>query len=368
MAATLLGLPTLSSFFSAPRPSHAATALTTSAKIEIERVQTIYSDGQHHAFTSITQWRDRFYVAFRTATSHATPWDKGWENVDLQPGYITLAESSDLSNWTTRVVLNTQYDDRDPKLLATHDRLYVYSTSIVGPATTTNPQETYMVFTEDGQKWTHPVSAYRYNYGFWKPKEHQGAYYTAADIDVTPSNSRRIMQVELLRSEDGQFWQPISVITRDGKRTETAIVFLEDDVILAICRQNVLAIARPPYVEWQPVGADEGQRYQVMPIGIPGPAVERVGNTVLVCCRGRKQEFPDDGPGQYRTSLFTLDPNDMSLRWHTNLPTEWGGDQSYAGILPLDEHRVLVSYYDGELYQKGVPKWSDIRLAELCVK
>ena len=333
--------------------------------IHLENVRTIHTDGEHHAFTSIARWRGKYYVAFRSATSHATPWDEGWEEIDLEPGRITLAESTDLTNWTTKVVLNTQFDDRDPKLLATEDRLYIYATSIIGPATTTFPQETYMVFTSDGENWTKPVSAYRYNYGFWKPKLHQGIYYAAADVDVTQPGQRKTMQVELLRSEDGQLWQPVSTITRGSKRTETSLVFLEDDSLLAVCRQSVLAVAQPPYREWKPVGLDQGALYEVMPIGIPGPAAELIGDTVVVCCRGRKNEFPDDSPGQYRTSLLTLDRSDMSLNWHINLPTEWGGDLSYAGILPLDDSRFLLSYYDGELYEKGVPKRSDIKLAEI---
>ena len=98
-----------------------------------------------------------------------------------------------------------------------------------------------------------------------------------------------------------------------------------------------------------------------------GPAAELIGDTVVVCCRGRKQEFPDDAPGQYRTSLLTLDRANMKLNWHTNLPTEWGGDLSYAGILPLDDERFLLSFYDGELYEKGVPKRSDVKLAEIRI-
>lgn len=337
-------------------------------KIEVEKVETIFSDGNHNAFTSIATWRGSYYVAFRSANTHATPWDEGWEDLDVKRGHITLAQSTDLRHWSTTVVLNTPHDDRDPKILVTGDRLYVYSASIIGPGDRTPAQESYMVFTEDGQHWTKPVSAYRYNYGFWKPKTYQGTHYVAADIDVTLPGGKRTMQVELLSSPDGQLWQPVSLVTRGGKRTETALVFLEDGSLLAIVRQNILLVAPPPYTEWSEVGPLSGERYQFMPIGIHGPAAERMGSTIVVVCRGRKQDFPDDQPGQYRTSLFTLNRETMSLDWHYNLPTEWGGDVSYAGILPLDDKRLLVSYYDGELYEKGVFKRSDIKLAQLVVK
>ena len=130
-----------------------------------------------------------------------------------------------------------------------------------------------------------------------REESRQGVYYTAADIDVTRPGGRKLMQVELLRSEDGQLWQPVSTITRDSKRTETALVFLEDDSLLAVCRQSVLAIAQPPYHEWKPVGLDPGALYQVMPIGIPGPAADRIGDTVVVCCRAASRSFLMTVPG-----------------------------------------------------------------------
>ena len=65
--------------------------------------------------------------------------------------------------------------------------------------------------------------------------------------------------------------------------------------------------------------------------------------------------------------MFTIDPEDYSLSWQTNLQTEWGGDQSYAGMLALNDKRLLVCYYDGEAYERGAPKRSDIKLATVSV-
>ena len=41
----------------------------------MEKVETIYSDGRHNGFTSLARWRSKYYVAFRSATTHASPWD-----------------------------------------------------------------------------------------------------------------------------------------------------------------------------------------------------------------------------------------------------------------------------------------------------
>ena len=87
----------------------------------------------------------------------------------------------------------------------------------------------------------------------------------------------------------------------------------------------------------------------------------------MFSCRTSGKHHPDDQPGDGRTGLFTIDPSDYSLTWHANLQTEWGGDQSYAGMLALDDRTLVICYYDGEPYQRGAPKRSDIKLATVSV-
>jgi hypothetical protein len=221
-------------------------------------------------------------------------------------------------------------------------------------------QETLVSYTEDGRNWSAPVSAYQYNYGFWKPKSHGGVYYVAADVDDSASGApaKERGRVELLRSEDGLHWQPISIITQGNRCTETSLVFLKDESLVAITRQRVLSVSRPPYTQWSRLGPER-------PFSMSGPAAELVGDTVLVSCRVHRRDISDQQPGETRTGLFTLDVESGSLEWRMNLPTQWGGDQSYAGILPDGEKRALVSYYDGQMYQPGVPVQSDIMLATI---
>ena len=336
--------------------------------LTINRTATIYTDGRHNAFTSMVRWRDRYYVAFRSADTHATTWEDGWGDSPATYGKIILLESSDLKAWTSSVVIDSEYDDRDPKLLATAERLYVFSTSLIGPARLTAPQETYMSFTEDGETWCRPVSAYRYNYGFWQPQTYEGVHYVAADVDVTrPEVTTRDQQVELLSSVDGQLWQPVSVIVRSEYCTETELIFLADGALLAFTRPHYVSMAQPPYTKWSVAGAGPAERVKELPAGYSGPAAIRVGDTLVFSCRTQRQDHPDDQPGDSRTGLFTIDPADYSLTWQSNLATGWGGDQSYAGMVALDDGTVLVSYYDGEAYELGAPKRSDIKLATVSV-
>ena len=106
----------------------------------IKSTETIHSDARHNAFTSMVRWRDRYYVAVRSADTHAATWEDGCGDAPATYGRIMLLGSPDLRTWTPSVILDSEYDDRDPKLLATEERLYVFSTTIIGPARLTMPQ------------------------------------------------------------------------------------------------------------------------------------------------------------------------------------------------------------------------------------
>jgi hypothetical protein len=89
--------------------------------LTIKSTETIHSDARHNAFTSMVRWRDRYYVAFRSADTHAATWEDGWGDAPATYGRIMLLGSPDLRTWTPSVILDSECDDRDPKLLPTSE-------------------------------------------------------------------------------------------------------------------------------------------------------------------------------------------------------------------------------------------------------
>lgn len=318
--------------------------------MRIEWVKDVFSDGHHNAFTSLAFWRGCYWLTFRSGQSHGGV------------GKIVLLESSNLETWSKSIPADTPLDDRDPKLLATTDRLFLYWVAMP-PSEDEQSAQTLVSSTRDGTAWSDPQPAYLPGYSLWQPKEHGGVFYVAADSDaglpeVPPEKRSR---VELLRSEDGLTWRRISTVTGGNMCTETALAFLLDERLLAITRQNAaphhprFSLATPPYGEWQ---------HATGTFAFQGPAAELVHDTILVSGRVRASEVeaatdPDLGPT--RTGLLAFDVEQMRLIWHCNLPTRAGEDVSYPGIVPLGERRALVSFYDGRRFAP-----SDIFLA--CVK
>ena len=330
-------------------------------KIIVEKTKKIYSTpaGQelpYNAFTNMEFWHGKYYIVFRQGEKHT-----------IAKSRIMSLQSTDLENWAPKVIVDTVKDDRDPKLLATPKRLFLYNVPY--------PSDSEVSYTEDGINWSAPADAYTGDKGdqFWKPKLYNGIYYVACDYN----NDR----VDLLKSTDGLDWQYAGTIMSGGtyprqKPTETAIVFLADGRCLALIRLNNMkpseggsglpgfAISSPPYTSWDfTLGAS---------VRFSGHAVERFGDTIVVATRAELGKKPGqwDYPwtpipvkdGGHRTILCTFNLKTMRLEAHAVLPSERFRDSSYCGLLPTGKDSALVSWYDGDVKTR-----SDIWLAHIKI-
>jgi hypothetical protein len=333
-------------------------------RICLENVETLYADGRWNGRPSFVFWRDEYYIAFRSSLSHDT--------IDDEMGKVLMLKSTDLKDWKVSTVIDgPEIDGAEPLLLGTDDRLYMYIVA-ENPITTT-----FMSYSEDGVEWAKPVKYFDDGFSFNTPVTHKGIHYGALDYagaqQAPVPGERSSGYVDLMQSTDGLEWTKVSRIVEDG--TETALVFMKDDTLLTVIRQGWVTKAKPPYTDWQVVDSKE--------VGLGGPDAALVGNTVLVAGRHNAQ-----------TTLMKLHPDTMSLDFIMDMPihnvkaqptcsvaeamadteiasTEehaWPmGDKAYPEFLVLDDHNVLMAYYDGQSFEAGVPKQADIRLATITV-
>ena len=342
------------------RAEKSELAIDPDPEILFERVEKIVSDGRWNGRPSVVFWKGRYWLSFSSAVKH----------IDLD-SRISMMRSNgpEPKGWSKpTIVLDTQeLCDVECHLLATADRLFAYvvQEELVPGAGDSRPAGTLVVYTEDGESWSEPRPAYDPPWSLWKPKTTRGIHYVAADI---PGENPRL---DLLESRDGLRWNKVSTIL-EGEYTETALLFLPDDSLLAFTRQGPgpsISLARPPYTQWK---VYDGPK-------MGGPDAVLVGNTILVTGRSYNYVYPDDqligtDPKKsiQRTALWTFDMDRMQVKWKMNMPTQHGGDVSYPHFLALDDRRVLMLWYDGEGYLtaddvRKVQK-SDIFLAVLRVQ
>lgn len=312
----------------------------TGASVVMERVEKIYTDGRWNGRPTIVFWKGQYYIFFHAGAEHSSA-----------DGEIRVLKSrgAQPTGWTVSDVVDGPHNDAEAHVLATEERLFAYI--VVDDHLRDEPIASQVTYTDDGVHWSEPKDVYRPEFSFWKPVTHDGVHYVASDV---MTGNRR---VELLRSRDGLDWQQVSIIIQ-GRFTETSLAFLRDGRLLAVIRQGRIASSRPPYTEWTVRESPS----------LGGPAVGLVGNAVVVSGRVGARRYPDDQPGSTRTGLFLLDTETLRMEWQMNMVTQWGADVSYPHFFALGGNRALMAWYDGEPYEKGVPKQADIFLATLEVR
>jgi hypothetical protein len=318
-------------------------ALAREPEVLLESVQKVYSDGKWNGRPAIEFWQGQYYIFFRSGFHHGL--DNG--------GIIALRSKADAPrDWSTVSVIDGPENEAEVHVLATPQRLFAYLVTedpVSGEVT-----GSMVIYTDDGVQWSEPQSVYSAGFSVWKPRSHEDVHYMAAD---TLGDDPR---VELLSSTDGLKWAKVSNILQVGqKMTETDLVFLRDGTLLALTRQGRLSRSQPPYTEWTNYDCPS----------LHGPALCRVGDTVLAAGRCSTERYPDDQPGGgSRTGLFVVDTETMKLHWKMNLLSQWGGDNAYPHLYPLDDRRALLAWYDGERWEEDVRKQADILLAVLRVQ
>ncbi len=231
------------------------------------RCRLLVGNGRHNAFPVIARWRERFYIAYREADSHAGP------------GELVLLSSADAQHWSEVRRVKVAPDTRDPALLATPERLFLYCVTIENKRL-----QSWGCATDDGRTFTEPRPIFAEGLVMWRPIRHADVFYSTAYTNG-PTEERRL---ELLRSDDGLNWQAVGIIgAPPGLWSETAICIDAQQRMTAFVRMKY-SVQRPEEPAWgevwqaQPPYAD-WRKTATLPFRIEGPGVfEMAGQTYLI--------------------------------------------------------------------------------------
>jgi hypothetical protein len=308
---------------------------------------TVVRDGWHNMCTDLCYWQDTFWLAHARPSAHCSP-----------DGVVVLHRSADLRRWSEVAVFKGPCDLRDPALVATDDKLFVYAIDshfeLEASGKERQIADTYVFASSDGYRWSEPEKAYDKNYWLWRVRVHDGTFYS-------PEKGG-----ELLSSPDGRTWSFASRIADDGMSeqerkelrkvehrmtpnfNEADVIFRPDGELWCVSRtkregqHSLLYISKPPYEDWEIVDLEAM---------IHCPAMCESGGKVYVAGR-RDTNTPwnpqDSPPGN--TAIFLLDRNGVTPVFA--LPSS--GDAAYPGLISLEEDRLIISYYSQHAYLGGV--------------
>lgn len=321
------------------------------------------SDGEHNSNTDMIEWQGDFLLVHDARPYHlGTPASR-----------LVVRRSPDARRWETLARLHVPGKDiRDPKLAVIDGRLFLYALPNSGKMAT--PEGTVLATSEDAVNWTPFEPVGPEGWLFWRPKSPDGGatWYVAA---YWKDHGEAI----LLRSTDGRAWERVATIHRAAGNDETDIQFLPDGRMIATARVEVtpdtvlgnaeagtaIAIAAPPYTEWEQTGFSRATR-------LDGPALFRIEDTLFAV--GRRQPEPRGWwtrlggvLSRKRTALYRVEPD--RLVHLSDLPS--AGDTSYAGVV-VREGSVYVDYYTSRIdrdfpWLLGMFLRSDVRVARIPV-
>lgn len=296
--------------------AESATPITA----KLVRVDKIWSEPPHSAFTDLVWWHDQFYCAFREGENHVG-----------SQGKLRIISSSDAAKWQSKASLKDPvYDLRDANLSIMPDgRLMAIGGAQIA-AGKGRRTGTFASYTSDGTTWTTPQLILPPGRWMWGVTWHDGTAW-----GVSYGTPERQGVNSLLTSKDGREFETYveDFFAKKDWPTEARIRFAKDGT--AYCLQRVdgdpnlawFGSAAPPYRDWK---WSNLERY------IGGPNLLQLPSSDWVAA-GRLIENKKP-----RTTLMYLDTAKGQVVPILDLPS--GGDCSYPGLL-WHEGRLWMSYY-----------------------
>lgn len=284
---------------------------------EIVYHDKVWDRAPHSAFTDLIRYHDRWFLAFREASTHVSG-----------DGAIRILTSADFEHWQDAArITHAGGDLRDPKLSVAADRRLMLTTALAMPQPAAARFQSFAWFSADGREWSKPSAIGDPDVWIWRVQWQQDKGLAFG----YGTGSRRFLRSYLTQS--GSRFDTLSPFVLDADYpNETSVLFQQDGSALCLLRRDegtrtaMLGKSRPPYRGW--TWTDLGMR-------IGGPHMVKIPDGRIVAAVRLYN-------GRQRTALCWLDPSAGTLTEFLALPS--GGDTSYAG-LAFHDGLLHVSYY-----------------------
>ena len=309
-------------------------------------VQKIWDRGTHAAFTSLVEFKGKYYCSFREGFSHIFD-----ENGDAE-GRIIVLESKNGKSW--KPVLDEGIDGidcRDPKLCVTPDgRLMLIFGGSMYRNRKLMGQQGYVMFSSDGKTFTEPEKislnpdpANDRNWMWrvtWNGNTGYGVSYGFGPAGYT---------LILYKTGDGIHYDQLKAFDFDGFPNETTLRFTPDGKMLMMVRRDegdrigFWGVADPPYTDWD---------IKRMPLQIGGQDfIILEDGTILAGTRSY-------AIGNHCKTVILRGTSEGDFEEVFVLPSD--GATSYPGLLVVGKE-LWVSYYS----TASVPGKAAIYLARI---
>ena len=301
---------------------------------QLQSNSIIYENNDYAAFTSIIDYENRMFIAFREGPNHAP-------SSDEENGCIRVLENVS-GEWNViATIADATKDLRDPFLtiVDNHLRMYIMCNSFEGG----EYHQAGTLYTDYiNGNWSE-LRAVNHDLShtgcFWRVRKYGDKYYSVAYCKQEYPT--------LMSSDDGINWTAVTEIQISNEYlNEADMCFIGDRMY--VCIRKALPYTAPSY--W--CMADypfTDFTWKEMEIHLESPALIRLPYSQTMLLSGRER----DGTGtNANVSLFSVDV-DGKLERITQLDGGFGSDRGYPGFLYKDG-KLFLSYYT---YTSGSTSW-----------
>jgi hypothetical protein len=302
---------------------------------------------RHNENTDMFAWNGAFWLVHRTARSQILG-----PNSSL---HVYKSVDGVAFDDVATIQAPTDRDLRDPHFYVVGSNLTIEAITRLPVSSTRDTgvdSISVVMQSSDGVSWSPLVNVSPEQWSFWRVKESNGVYYTAAYQDGD-------LSVSLFSSPDGMTWTKGAQVYGVAADTplETELTFLPSGNLLALVRTDgtdAVYLATQPPISTRVCWASPPYTTFSCPQTLDGV---RLDGPVSIPWNGRlfviaRKHIMGDNLGRKRTALYeitgTLDGGPVGIQEWGELPS--AGDTSYAGYAMLDANRMVVSWYSGDLY------------------
>ena len=293
----------------------------------------IWHDLRHNAFTDLCQFKNIYYLAFRTAETH--------HSLD---GHIQILSSVDGENWQDCATISRQDTDlRDPKFTLNPDGTLSIHSMEVREIDSVRQHQSLIFTSADGLHWDQGYYIGEPGIWIWRAKWHQDDCYAIGyNINFT----------RLYRKSTGRdFSIHKPILFERGFSNESDWVYLQDGTMAVLLRRDgktdnsaMLGISQGDYSQWV---------WHDLKIRIGGPCLLYLNDDLILAAIRTYSEK------DAHVELHKLDIQQQKLVPLLTLPS--AGDCSYAGMIKQGD-QVWISYYSSHEDES-----TDIYLAKLQI-
>ncbi|MFN8287550.1 MAG: hypothetical protein U0V74_12385 [Chitinophagales bacterium] len=322
--------------------------LTTSGKLPHEcKIQ--HSNNN----LDIARYKDRYYLAFRTAPTHFAS----------KKTVLYIVSSADLENWTYETELSYGCDLREPRFVVYHDTLSLIFFTGGTHMFKFEPKLVLLCQSAGNKNWSTPKSVNLDGYVPWRMRVLNDTLYLSAYYGRGLYKKSHHSDLRLFSSTTGFNWQAVS------KEPQIDVLSAEEGEFIFDSKGDMYSTVRlegtGALVCKAKKGAMQQWNYKRTKYKYDSALMFLHKDEVYVVARKNADGEMDkvkrrksEKQGKFRnllrysftkktTALYKLDKDSLTLSVVADFPST--GDCSYAGISKIDDNTYLLMNYSSDI-------------------